>query len=178
MSAHRRAARREKQCADLLGTTRIHRSRFESAPDVEPVTLPCGVTLQPEVKTRKTLPALVTAALAQAAGYGPKGSVPAAVLSATGGEPLIVLPLRAFRVIAGLDGAPQPGPQVPLAFPDLGDDERRVLETIAARLRMGARQYGPLDIGGDARDWQREAAEELLDGCVYLACEAMRRKAG
>jgi hypothetical protein len=30
-------------------------------------------------------------------------------------------------------------------------------------------------VQGDARDWRAEAAEELLDGCVYLACEAMRR---
>jgi hypothetical protein len=63
-------------------------------------------------------------------------------------------------------------------FPDLGADERRVLEVIAARLRMGARTYGALDVANDARDWRREASEELLDGCVYLACEAMRRRAG
>lgn len=100
---HRRAARRERQAAELLGTERVHRSRFESAPDCKPVTLPCGVVLSPEVKTRKALPALVTKALAQAKGYGPAGSVPVAVLSATGGEPVIVLPLRAFRVVAGLD---------------------------------------------------------------------------
>ena len=103
VTAYRRAARRERQAAEFLGTRRVHRSRFESAPDVEPVTLPCGLTLSCEVKTRKRLPALVTKALAQAAGYAPSGAVPAAVLSATGGEPLIVLPLRTFRTIAGLE---------------------------------------------------------------------------
>lgn len=174
-TAHARAARRERQAAELLGTKRVKRSRYERAPDCEPVTLPCGVVLSPEVKTRKRLPALVVRALDQARGYGPAGSVPAAVLSETGGEPVIVLPLRAFRRIAGLDRAPVNDPQTALSFPDLGPDERRVLEVIAARLSMGARQYGPLDVPGDEREWRREAVEELLDGCVYLACEAMRR---
>jgi hypothetical protein len=140
------------------------------------VTLPCGVVLMPEVKTRKTLPALVARALTQAKGYGPPGSVPAAVLSATGEEPVIVIPLRAFRLVAGLDGHAVSEPQMGLLFPDLGADELRVLETIAGRLRFGARQYGALDVGRDRRDWRDEEAEELLDGCVYLACEAMRKR--
>lgn len=152
----------------------MKRSRFEREPDCKPAALPCGVVLSPEIKTRKKLPALVTAALTQAKGYGPPGSVPAAVLSQTGGEPVIVLPLRAFRRIAGLDAA-EPT-QLPIAFPDLGADELRVLQAIAARLSMGARQYGALAIVDDARDWRTEAAEELLDGCAYLACEAIRRR--
>ena len=105
MSAHARAARRERQAAELLGTTRVHRSRYESAPDVAPVTLPCGVRLTIEVKTRARLPALVTKAIAQAAGYGRPDDVPMVVLSQTGGEPMAVLPLRAFRRIAGLGAA-------------------------------------------------------------------------
>lgn len=178
MSAqHRRAARRERQAARLLGTERVHRGRYERAPDVKPVRLPCGLVLVPEVKTRARLPALVTKALEQAKGYGPKGAVPAAVLSATGAEPLIVLPLRAFRVVAGLEGPPAEDPQTALAFPDLGEDERRVLEQIAARLRMGAGQYGALDVEGDPRDWRKEASEEALDLAVYLAAELLRRAA-
>ena len=174
MSAHhRRAARRERQAAELLGTERVIRSRYESAPDCKPVTLPCGVVLSPEVKTRARLLALVTKALEQAKGYGPAGSVPAAVLSATGGKPLIVLPLRAFRIIAGLD-APAATAQLPITFPDLGPDESRVVEAVAARLRMGARQYGPLDLATDRRDWRHEAAEEALDLAAYLACELLR----
>jgi hypothetical protein len=106
VSAARRAARRERQAAALLGTTRVHRGRYESAPDLEPVVLPSGVRLLAEVKTRSALPALVTKALDQAAGYAAPGDVPAAVLSATGGEPVIVLPLRAFRRIAGLEPTP------------------------------------------------------------------------
>jgi hypothetical protein len=56
----------------------------------------------------------------------------------------------------------------------LGADERRVLVAIAHRLASGRRAYGPLDVHGDRRDWRAEGAEELLDGCVYLACETMR----
>lgn len=167
MSTHSRAARRERQCAELLGTRRVHRSRYQSAPDVEPVTLPCGVALSIEVKTRKRLPAILVAALAQAKRYGALGAVPTAVVSATGGEPLVVLPLRAFRRIAGLDvDTPVPS--------DLGTDEARVVAAVAERLRMGASAYGPLAIVDDPRDWRREAAEEALDLAVYLAAELLR----
>lgn len=175
MSTHRRAADRERQAAEILGTKRVKRSRYESAPDVEPVRLPCGLTVMCEVKTRRRLPALVTKALAQAKGYGPAGAIPAAVLSATGGEPVIVLPLRAFRRVAGIE-ASEPTRQIPIAFPDLGADELRVVQAIAARLTMGARQYGALAIASDARDWRKEAAEELLDAVVYLAAEVLRRR--
>ncbi len=100
---HARAARRERQAADLLGSRRVLRARYESAPDVEPVTLPCGVRLTVEVKTRAKLPKIVTSALLQAAKYGDPGDVPCVVMSETGGEPLAVLPLRAFRRIAGIE---------------------------------------------------------------------------
>jgi hypothetical protein len=103
--------------------------------------------------------------------------VPALVLSETGGEPLIVLPLSAFRQIAGI-GRVDADPQMAIDFPKLGTDEQRVLQLIAARLEMGAGTYGPLAVASDARDWRHEAAEELLDGCVYLACDVMRRKEG
>ncbi len=59
---------------------------------------------------------------------------------------------------------------------DLGEGELLVLEAIAARLRMGRQQYGPLRPVPDSRDWKREATEELLDGCVYLACETLRQR--
>jgi hypothetical protein len=68
-----------------------------------------------EVKTRKRLPALVTKALAQAEGYGRSGDIPAAVLSATGCAPVIVVPLSAFRTIAGLE-SPANDDQTPLPF--------------------------------------------------------------
>lgn len=170
-----RGRRREAQAAELLGVRRVRRQRYERAGDLEPVHLPCGVTLSVECKARKKIPALVSKALEQAERDGVRGAVPSVVLAETGAEPLLVLPLRAFRRVAGLDGPAAGDPQIAIQFPDLGPDERRVLETIAARLRMGAKQYGLLDVDGDRRDWRHEAAEELLDGCVYLACEAMRR---
>ena len=175
MTAHRRTADRERQAAELLGTTRVKRSRYESAPDVAPVRLPCGLTLMPEVKTRRRLPKLVTGALAQAERYAPPGAIPAAVLSETGGEPMIVLALRAFRRIAGLEPT-EPTAQIPIAFPTLGPDELRVVEALAARLAMGAGHYGPLQLDVDPRDWRQEAAEELLDACAYLACALLRRR--
>lgn len=85
----------------MLGTRRVHRSRYESAPDVEPVTLPDGTIVQPEIKTRAALPKLVTDALAQARCYAP-GAVPLAILSETGGAAVAVLPLRDFVRIVGL----------------------------------------------------------------------------
>jgi hypothetical protein len=61
---------------------------------------------------------------------------------------------------------------------ELGDDEVRVLVLVGRRLLMGQRIYGRLDANRDARDWRAEAAEELLDGCVYLAAEVLRREKG
>ncbi len=58
----------------------------------------------------------------------------------------------------------------------LGEGELLVLEAIAKRLRMGREQYGDLRPVPDSRDWKREPSEELLDGCVYLACETLRQR--
>src|SRR6185369_11387483 len=55
-------------------------------------------------------------------------------------------------------------------------DERAVLKAIDARLRMGLRQYGKLDIAKDPRRWTKEALEEALDLAVYLACALMRQE--
>lgn len=98
---HARAARREREAAAALGSKRVLRSRYESAPDVEPVVLPSGHTLSVEVKTRARLPALLTRALEQAAGYKPD-AIPCVVLSATGGAAVVVLPLAAFTAIVGV----------------------------------------------------------------------------
>ena len=51
----------------------------------------------------------------------------------------------------------------------LNRDEMRVLLEIAERLLHGQRQYGPLELARDRRDWKREAHEEFLDAAVYLA---------
>ena len=58
----------------------------------------------------------------------------------------------------------------------LGDGEMAVLEAIARRLLVGRQQYGALRPVNDSRDWHKEASEELLDGCVYLACETLRQR--
>lgn len=50
---------------------------------------------------------------------------------------------------------------------DLGPRERKVLATIAVRLLAGQKAYGLLTVG--KKDWRREAKEEAMDMCVYLA---------
>lgn len=57
----------------------------------------------------------------------------------------------------------------------LHGDELRVLSTLAERLAMGRRQYGPLRIENDQRDWRKEAAEEALDLSVYLTIDLLKR---
>jgi hypothetical protein len=112
---HQRAARREGQLADALGTERVkHRPRFQKAPDVLPVRLPGGFVLQGESKSRKKLPAWLVAAVEQAAGYTP-GALPLVSLYALGStEALAVLRLRDLCLLLGL--APPPaGEQLSLA---------------------------------------------------------------
>jgi hypothetical protein len=58
---------------------------------------------------------------------------------------------------------------------ELGKDEQRVLVAIAERLSMGAKQYGPLDLATDRRDWRREGFEEAADLAVYAACGMLSR---
>jgi hypothetical protein len=58
----------------------------------------------------------------------------------------------------------------------LAPDELRVLLEVARRLKMGRRVYGKLDLATDRRDFQREAAEELIDAAVYSACLALRTR--
>lgn len=57
---------------------------------------------------------------------------------------------------------------------ELGPDELRILKKIAERLAMGQRQYGRLRLAHDARNFRKEASEELLDAVVYLTCEVER----
>lgn len=102
-AAHARAARRERQTAAVLGSTRITRKRGERAPDVHPVTLPSGAVLLAEVKSRTKLPRLVRLALEQAQGYLGT-AIPLAVIYEKGSRDGIVsLPLRAFAGLVGLD---------------------------------------------------------------------------
>lgn len=109
MSAmHARAARRERQTAQALGSTRVHRRRGESAPDVRLVTLPDGTTLQTEVKSRKRLPHVLTRALEQAQRYAPS-AVPCAVIFQHGkAGGLAAVRLGDFARLVGLDVAALP----------------------------------------------------------------------
>jgi hypothetical protein len=59
---------------------------------------------------------------------------------------------------------------------DMNQDELRVMLRIAERLTMGRRQYGPLELAGDKRDWRAEGAEELLDGTVYFAIQSLKER--
>ena len=53
-------------------------------------------------------------------------------------------------------------------FPDLADHFNE-------RERLGMERYGaPLDPVKDARDWRKEAREELLDAMVYLTAQLDR----
>ena len=108
---HRRAARREREAADVLGGERVrYRPRYVSAPDVRAVVLPSGVVLSVEVKTRKRLPSLLAAALEQARRYQPS-AVPCAVVSETGGRALAVLDLRDLALLVGLAADALNGPR-------------------------------------------------------------------
>lgn len=49
-----------------------------------------------------------------------------------------------------------------------------VLDRVVSGLELGLRQYGPLDLATDQRDFSGEASAELRDGMIYLACAALR----
>ena len=57
---------------------------------------------------------------------------------------------------------------------ELGADEVRVLEALAARLLEGQRAYGRLDLRHDARDWRKERGQELADALIYGAFDVVR----
>jgi len=59
----------------------------------------------------------------------------------------------------------------------LGREEKRVLRGIMGRLKVGAKEYGPLDFLPDERVWLDEVMEELSDAMVYLEIHKMRTEA-
>lgn len=109
-AVHRRAAARELQVAKVLGSKRVHRGRYERAPDVVPIRFANGTVIVPESKTREKLPKWLIDALGQARKYV-KGSVPCVVLSEFGGEPLAVMPLADLAMLVGLR-SPKDGEQL------------------------------------------------------------------
>lgn len=114
-AAHQRGARRERQTAALVDSVRVIRPRGESAPDVEPVTLPSGVVILPESKARRKPLATAERWLRQAEGYLP-GAAGVVFVYATGqraSDGLVILRASAFRRIAGLE-APDAQLSLPL----------------------------------------------------------------
>jgi hypothetical protein len=71
-----------------------------------------GSIVQPEIKTRKRIPALIGDALAQAERYTPS-AFPIAITSETGGHAIACLPLDAFARLVGIR-SPKPGEQLSL----------------------------------------------------------------
>lgn len=59
-----------------------------------------------------------------------------------------------------------------VAAGNIGPNARAALLLIAERMAAGAKLYG--EDFTTARNWRAEAAEELLDGVVYLAIEATK----
>jgi hypothetical protein len=109
-AAHRRAARREREAAAVLGSKRVHRKRGQKAPDVVPIRFADGSVIVPEAKTRAKLPKWLKAALDQARGYH-RGAVPLVVLSETGGQAIAVIPLTDLATLVGIR-APKDGEQL------------------------------------------------------------------
>ena len=106
---HARAARRERQAAQALGTQRVVRERGESAPDALPARLPSGAVLQLEVKERAAPLRVVSRWFGQCAGYAAPGAIPALVVFATGqraDDALVVMRLADFRRAVGLEAIP------------------------------------------------------------------------
>lgn len=100
-TAQHRAASLERRAAAAFGTRRVHRGRYESAPDVEVVRLASGIELVVECKHRAKLPALLRSALAQARSYAPD-AIPIVTLAEYGGQAIVALPLADFRRLVGL----------------------------------------------------------------------------
>lgn len=89
----------ERKTAKELGTKRVHRSHFGTAPDVEPIPLADGRRVVVECKSRKALPKLLSDAMSQCQGYSTTSDVPAVVFEEPGRQPFLVLSLADFRSI-------------------------------------------------------------------------------
>lgn len=80
----------------------------ESAPDVMPSRLPCGVVVQAEVKERASPLRVVSRWFEQCEGYAAPGAAPVLVVFAHGqraDDALVILRLADFRRVAGLEAA-------------------------------------------------------------------------
>jgi hypothetical protein len=59
--------------------------------------------------------------------------------------------------------------QVQSALPKCSHDELEAIALVVERVGQGRRQYGPLEMATDNRDWATEALEEAVDGLFYQA---------
>jgi hypothetical protein len=91
--------------------------------------------------------------------------------------------LNAFRTSARLLGDLEKQKRGPVATQRVvvervsvgdGGQAGALVQLVADRLEVGRREYGPLRVADDPRDWQREALEELADAAVYLGTEAVK----
>ena len=51
---------------------------------------------------------------------------------------------------------------------------REIIQLIKQRLDKGKKEYGGEVDVFDGRDWNKEALEEILDTCVYLAASILK----
>lgn len=65
---------------------------------------------------------------------------------------------------------------IALALAELNDDELAPIASMAFRMFRGRREYGPLDLLTDARDFEAEELEEDLDRCAYRTLRLRRRR--
>jgi len=94
------------------------------------VVLEDGTVLAPEIKTRAKLPKYLSKALAQAAGYAPRGAVPVAVISELGGQALVVIDARTFARLVGIT---KPEQTAQLSLSEARDCEARNAQTLETR---------------------------------------------
>ena len=59
---------------------------------------------------------------------------------------------------------------------EMAEDELEVMVEIAEGLTQGRRQYGPLVLDTDERDFHEEGIQELRDFCIYEAAVAIQRR--
>lgn len=73
---------------------------------------------------------------------------------------------------------PSTGAKIAALVGELGPDEQRVLLLLARRLLAGRKTYGPLDVAGDRRNFEKEAGEEAADMLVYFAFDWLKHQLG
>jgi len=110
-----RASRRERQAAEALGSSRVQRERYESAPDVKPIRVG-ELELVPEVKSRKAPLRVLQRWLDQAHGYTSPGQAAFVVVFGEGQRLEDATVHMRWPVFAALAGLTKPAAQLAIAF--------------------------------------------------------------